>query len=167
MKILLSKIFRISGETVTEKVTAESEKLYGYRVIGSDVELRFLPHDRERFTVSGAGKILLGIPCSRCCKETPYEAELDFSYDVNRETKKDEDGEPVFFLDDENLDTEQLLETELSYVLPYTVLCKEDCKGLCPECGTDLNESTCDCANKPKMTAFGMAIQKAIDTQKD
>ncbi len=32
--------------------------------------------------------------------------------------------------------------------LPFVVLCREDCKGLCPTCGCNLNEETCDCAER-------------------
>lgn len=38
------------------------------------------------------------------------------------------------------------------YATPYVVLCKDDCKGLCPHCGCNLNEETCDCASKPDPT---------------
>ena len=166
MKILLSKIFRIPNETVTERVACEAERLYGYPVKESEISLSFTPHDKEWFTVKGAGKILLSVPCSRCTEETPYEAELDFEYKVNRATMKDEDGEPVYFLSEEELDTEELLSSEVSYVLPYTVLCKEDCKGLCPMCGQNLNIGECKCDPELERSAFS-ALKALLDVKDD
>lgn len=37
------------------------------------------------------------------------------------------------------------IEAALVYSTPYVVLCNEDCKGLCPRCGADLNDGPCDC----------------------
>lgn len=38
------------------------------------------------------------------------------------------------------------------YATPFVVLCKDDCKGLCPHCGCNLNEESCDCTSKPDPT---------------
>ncbi|MBI5671181.1 MAG: DUF177 domain-containing protein [Chloroflexi bacterium] len=44
-----------------------------------------------------------------------------------------------------NLDLAPLLRDEVLIIASRGLLCREDCKGLCPTCGTNLNESTCDC----------------------
>jgi uncharacterized protein len=41
--------------------------------------------------------------------------------------------------------------------MPLNPLCREDCKGLCPQCGTNLNTETCDCAQEwedPRLAAL-------------
>ena len=40
---------------------------------------------------------------------------------------------------------------QISLEVPIKPLCSKDCKGLCPKCGTDLNESKCDCAARPRI----------------
>ena len=55
---------------------------------------------------------------------------------------------------------EQLLEI-LEIEFPTRVLCKEDCKGLCPVCGADLNETTCNCNTKqidPRLEKLKMLL---------
>ena len=47
--------------------------------------------------------------------------------------------------DGETVNLWPLLREDLILAVPITVLCKEDCRGLCPSCGIDLNTSTCDC----------------------
>lgn len=48
--------------------------------------------------------------------------------------------------DDAVLDLAPLLRAEVMIASTNGLLCREDCKGLCPECGMNLNHATCDCA---------------------
>lgn len=48
--------------------------------------------------------------------------------------------------EDAILDLAPLLRAEVMIASSNGLLCREDCKGLCPECGTNLNHSTCDCS---------------------
>lgn len=55
------------------------------------------------------------------------------------------------------LDIMPQIEESIYTLLPTKVLCREDCKGLCPECGADLNEGTCSCKNEkidPRLEAL-------------
>ena len=91
-------------------------------------------------------------PCARCLCDVQGSfslsldktvAQADVAKDMDEDTLDDhaviEDG----FLD---LD-EQLLDL-LFMEFPYKILCDEDCKGLCPTCGTNLNEHQCDCTEQ-------------------
>jgi uncharacterized protein len=46
------------------------------------------------------------------------------------------------------LDVTDLLREQFQLALPMKPLCNEDCRGLCPGCGTNLNKATCDCSPK-------------------
>ena len=48
--------------------------------------------------------------------------------------------------DDGILDLAPLIRAETIIEDTYGALCRPDCKGLCPECGTNLNHTTCTCA---------------------
>lgn len=50
--------------------------------------------------------------------------------------------------------------TEITLALPMNLLCKDDCRGLCPECGADLNREKCSC--KPK-SSRGSGVWDALD----
>lgn len=61
-------------------------------------------------------------------------------------------GEPdldVFPYDGETVDLEPLLREQLVLAVPFAPLCREDCQGLCPQCGIDRNVSTCACEAPP------------------
>jgi uncharacterized protein len=52
----------------------------------------------------------------------------------------------VFPYDGDKIDLEPLFREQFVLAVPFAPLCREDCKGLCPQCGIDLNTGTCNCA---------------------
>ena len=105
--------------------------------------------------VSGPAEATVKLQCSRCLAE--YEMELAPSIEAPffphsaESTEGDEvdDGE-VNYHDGEKLDLFPLLHDHLLLAVPLKPLCKEDCKGLCPKCGADLNAGPCGCKpNEP------------------
>jgi len=88
--------------------------------------------------------------CDRCLK--PFESELTTSYveeyrarAADQEADED-DGEirTVHYAGTE-VDISEGIRQNLLLMLPTKRLCSEDCRGLCPYCGQDLNEGDCDC----------------------
>lgn len=52
----------------------------------------------------------------------------------------------------------------LVYATPYVILCKEDCAGLCPRCGADLNEGPCSCGETDEIDPFNpFAVLKDLE----
>jgi uncharacterized protein len=51
----------------------------------------------------------------------------------------------VYAFDGESVDLEAVIREQLILAVPYAPLCREDCKGLCPQCGIDRNVETCQC----------------------
>ena len=100
--------------------------------------------------------------CSRCLSEVEGEYELSIKRKVNVALNKvyiDDSSETddTSYIEDCNLDVDRLVLDELFTILPSSVLCKEDCKGICKVCGTNLNKSTCDCDQTvpdPRMAVF-------------
>ncbi|HET6915863.1 MAG TPA: DUF177 domain-containing protein [Acidimicrobiales bacterium] len=61
----------------------------------------------------------------------------------------EEEDEETYPLKGELLDLQPLVRDALLLDLPLAPLCREDCKGLCPTCGADLNDGPCSCARAP------------------
>jgi len=107
--------------------------------------------------VAVAGSILgkLSIDCTRCLKpvETPLDTAFDVSF-INQENAP-EDKElqlqqadlSADVLQDDVLDLSELAREQILLSLPEQTFCREDCRGLCPACGKDLNEGECDCSS--------------------
>jgi uncharacterized protein len=61
----------------------------------------------------------------------------------------DDDDLDVYPYQGDEVDLEPLLREQVILAVPFAPLCKEDCKGLCPVCGIDLNTGTCTCDRTP------------------
>ena len=88
--------------------------------------------------------IRLIIPCDRCLEdvENTFHITIDRSVNPNTESDGIEDVDELSFIDGYMLDVDKLIIDEIVVALPTKVLCKEDCKGLCSVCGTNLNYHT-------------------------
>jgi uncharacterized protein len=136
-----------------------------YRIV-APVQLDFDIHkDKTRFRLEGTAKTELELPCSRCLEpfRMPVDAPFDLRYlpasDMSKDEERevqDEDLETSYYRDDQ-IDLNELLREQFYLALPMKPLCREDCQGLCPQCGTNLNTGTCDCASEwvdPRLAAL-------------
>jgi len=86
--------------------------------------------------------------CDRCLKDVTRMVEGRIIRDVREEQGDDPDHEAMPILIDHELDLQSVLREELLLNMPMQVLCDQDCQGLCPVCGADLNTDPCDCTNE-------------------
>ena len=112
--------------------------------------------DKDRFRLEGAVRTELELTCSRCLE--PYTMPVDASFDVRylpasqvtggeeREVAEEDLDTSVYRDDQINLD--EVLREQFYLALPMKPLCREDCAGLCPRCGTNRNTGTCSCATE-------------------
>ena len=86
------------------------------------------------------------VACRRCINlfEADIATTLDLLFSIgDTSSEMDEDGERYY--DGETLDISEDVRRALVLEIPTWSLCSEACKGLCPECGTDLNTTECSC----------------------
>lgn len=86
------------------------------------------------------------VECRRCIN--PFEVDITTTLDLlfsmgDESAESDEDDERYY--DGEILDISEDVRRALVLEIPTWSLCSETCKGLCPECGTDLNTTECAC----------------------
>jgi uncharacterized protein len=79
--------------------------------------------------------------CTRCLAETEKEYFVEFAEAVSSD---DTEGYPV---KNDTVDLSKIVDDPVAMNLPVSFLCKEDCRGLCPSCGTNLNDGECKCKN--------------------
>lgn len=106
--------------------------------------------------VKGSISAKTEIECSRCI--TPVISTLDFSFKVSYITEEHYTSEKeselhgedldVSLYDGEKIDLTELVREQILLNLPTQIFCQENCKGLCPKCGANLNEKTCNCETK-------------------
>ena len=120
--------------------------------------------DRDRFRLIGTVETELELACSRCLDpfRLPLRAQFDVRYlpqseNTGGERGVEEDDLSVAFYRDETIDLGQLLDEQFYLLLPMKPLCRDDCKGLCPSCGANLNVETCGCQARwedPRLTGL-------------
>ncbi len=82
--------------------------------------------------------------CRRCC--APVAGEVSVSVKERFAEPADAEGdEDAYLIEDDTIDLYPLVRDAVLLELPLAPLCRPDCKGLCPWCGTDLNERPCGC----------------------
>jgi DUF177 domain-containing protein len=87
-------------------------------------------------------KTELILNCSRCLEKFNYGIDIPLNVSFSL---KDELSNEHIFIDSEEIDFDPIVESYLIFELPIKKLCSEDCKGLCPYCGINLNNSKCNC----------------------
>lgn len=153
MLIDLAKIMSVKGkvEQIEAPLELESFVLEGESYPFKEknpVRLTITHLGERKVKVEGETTVSLNIPCNRCLDdvETFFDIHVSKNLDFN-----DTDEDRIKELDEANyisgysLDVDLLIYDELVIDFPLHVLCKEDCKGLCKVCGTNLNHGSCGC----------------------
>jgi len=111
------------------------------------VEGRLSSAGASRFYFSGRIHGKTEVPCRRCLKEVEVFVDEDAHFIFSSEGEDSADDPDVFPFDPlaATLDLKPAVRETWLLTVPGFALCKEDCKGLCPSCGIDWNNGTCDC----------------------
>ena len=100
----------------------------------------------ETVIVRGVARAVIQSPCARCLEPTDTEVEAELEEAFIRDT-----GEPLeadadqYMYSGHVLELDEAVRTALLLEMPSRILCKEDCRGLCDQCGADLNINECSC----------------------
>jgi len=142
-----------------------------YRV-QSPVHLAFDIHkDGEQFHLVGGVKGMLRLACGRCLEDFSFP--VDASFDVlylphaqnagEGEVEVEDDELTTAYYSDDQIDLAQLVREQFYLAIPMKPLCSEGCKGLCRECGTNLNTGTCGCVREwtdPRLEVLKSLLDK-------
>lgn len=164
MQINVSEILSTSGKTQTFQVEAgfTTVPYSGNEYPVEKKETFALTVEnigKKKIHVTGETKINLLIPCDRCLSDVSVEFPIKIDLTIDRNTEDDDEKEwnELILLEGSMLEIDMLVYDEIATHFPMKVLCKEDCKGICPVCGCNQNETTCDCDQSvpdPRMSAI-------------
>jgi uncharacterized protein len=174
--MLTLKLEDIPDEGLELKWKEEPLVLSGYLETLSQIDFEFeSPLESEAkvkklgqaVLINGGVKTVLHLHCVRCLKEFSYPLSSQFELTLHPTGKEvlaeefdlsAEDLESNFFKGGEIHLSEVACE-QVFLEIPVQPLCREGCKGLCPNCGKDLNLSACDCIREEFKTGFS-ALEK-------
>jgi uncharacterized protein len=124
--------------------------------VQADVHLAFdIFKDGAQFHLVGRVQSTLALACGRCLDEIalPVDLPFDLLYLPHQEPVgvegeevqvEDDDLTTAYYRDDQ-IDLGELVMEQFYLALPMKPLCRESCRGLCLQCGTNLNTATCSC----------------------
>ena len=96
--------------------------------------------------ISATAKFDYAAVCARCNKPLLRHATVPVKHVLVTHLDGEEDSDEFIVVENRKLDVDGLVSEDVYLAIPYKMLCKPDCKGLCPVCGADLNEGPCSCA---------------------
>jgi uncharacterized protein len=93
------------------------------------------------------------VPCARCLETVARDIERHFDLlyrpqgtDAGREEISVTTAEAeISYYTGDGLEVEDVVREQLLLAVPIKIVCREECKGLCPHCGKNLNQGSCDC----------------------
>jgi len=142
-----------------EGLTVQVENVIDLQIEGAapapfSATITIKPEENGIFHVSGKASASPELECSRCLKRFAFpirDAVMEFDLAPERLVNAPGEHElgpgdmDMEFYRGEELEPEEIIREQLLLAVPMVPVHSPDCKGLCPICGTDLNEATCNC----------------------
>lgn len=109
-----------------------------------------LAHTGDGVLVYGTIALPTRVACVRCLEEFDFELSSQVEVLFYLKPTFDEEGDELPSVDEMGaIALYDELYAALRVEAPFAPLCDDECKGLCPVCGTNLNVESCDCSQKP------------------
>lgn len=118
----------------------------------------------ENIRVTGRITAPLALSCSRCLADFTSFVDTSFTIFFRKENAITASAEDELELGEmdllssaysgDEIDLTHEIEEQVAMEIPLKPLCSDDCKGLCHECGIDLNTSSCSCSKEPVTLTF-------------
>ncbi|MBI2067150.1 MAG: DUF177 domain-containing protein [Deltaproteobacteria bacterium] len=127
----------------------------------------------DNVSLEGEVEVDLNPVCSRCLKAFPFHSQIPI--DLVMAPSEGVDSEPVeeelvvddidfSFYEGNEIDVGKMVREALVLSVPIRWLCREDCRGICPQCGQNLNEKICECL--PRQSNRPLAVLKDFPVKK-
>ena len=155
MKLYLSEFETFPAKTLLK--VSDSEFPIDYEGILEVLEVEqmlSIQKTGEEYYCQGDVTAEVKLECCRCLNtfKKNLTSKTDFivcSKDKYEQEKDIEDNEDyLFYTDNKTVDLTKLVRQALILEISLKPICSEDCRGLCPKCGVNLNEKSCSCKNE-------------------
>jgi len=158
MKVDISEILKVNGASLDvemEELLDDFDELDEF-VFDTPVKVKCrLTNIGGIVKMDGHLKVDYKVKCSRCLKDIQSSLEAELKEEFAQEGQTEDDD--IYVYSDKVIVLDKVLKDNIILNLPAKQICKEDCKGLCPKCGIDLNIGRCNCNEEkidPRMEAL-------------
>ena len=109
-----------------------------------------LQNNKGKLNLTGLLSFEYDSPCYRCLEDIHGSAKIPVREDII-DAEKIDDKDDFYTYEGDYLNLDRILVDYIVLNMPMKQLCNEDCKGLCPECGINLNNTACNCEEKKEI----------------
>ncbi len=134
VSFIINENFTIDDEELLEETRLDKNVLLTGEIFKTD----------DNVTFSGKIEYTLADECARCLKEFDKKIETKFQADLVQKEDLESD-EIQMVVTDGTVRMDEIIKQLIYLSLPMKSLCKKDCKGICPNCGVNLNNEICQC----------------------
>lgn len=148
MIINLRQLYEIVGEKQTVDYAVSDERLKeikGYSFSGPVSVKGSLSNRAGIVSLNYTAAFTLNAVCDRCLEEFERPFEQSFSHILVNSLNSEDVNDEYVLTENDMLDMDELAVNDILLQMPSKMLCKDDCKGLCHHCGTNLNYNECNC----------------------
>lgn len=150
----ISSIRQSAGESFERTgVLPETSYVSGTRELALEDGIHYdlvITNTGEGILVTGLARAAVNASCDRCLDDAHFDiaGEVEGYYLFDQpEGEIDQEEDEYQMVIDNTIDLADPLQAALVIETPYVILCDEDCAGLCPHCGINLNHEQCSCAD--------------------
>ena len=164
MRLDLREIIHVPGASLpfSFQLDLSQEEFLGEHPIPRPVPVEgSVKNIADVLVLEGEAKSLLDYTCDRCMSGFSREKTVPLSFLLAETLEGEDDGE-IVLLEDGEIDVGELAYTAFILDMDTKHLCSEDCKGLCPGCGVNLNQEPCRCKKQadPRWAALEQLLNK-------
>ena len=154
MRLNLREIIHVPGASLPFEFQLDlsQEEFFGEHPIPRPVA--------DVLVLEGEARSLLDYTCDRCMEPFQREKVVALSA-ILAETRESEEDDDIVLLENGEVDVGDLAYTAFLLAMDTKHLCSEDCKGLCPGCGVNLNKEPCRC--KKQVDTRWAALEQLLD----
>ena len=174
----------ISDSGLVQEYTCSLEEFPLLLELQNQEEFHFVGPIAFRLRLQRVGQIVeidgfftasLAITCGHCLQgfQLPLAGDFALTYtplspdtsaELPEELELDADELGLVYYKNDTLELLQPLQEQVLMAVPMSPVCSENCKGLCPECGCDLNKKSCHCEKKAFNNRFSALAGLKLDT---
>src|SRR5258708_11660544 len=161
----------VGASFVTDFREDDEVALDDLKVVGPIAGHARMRRTNQGLLIDGWVDLTLELTCTRCLKDFEQPMHVTFAEQfyptidiVTGAPMPAFDEEEIFPIDDHHqVDLTEAVRQNVLTALPMVTICQEDCKGLCSQCGKDLNLGPCEC--EPEVDTRLSVLQKLLEKE--
>ncbi|HNW81669.1 MAG TPA: DUF177 domain-containing protein [bacterium] len=141
MKLYLSEITDSIVKRRVEFIYENEEFNYGSKLKGLELDVSSY-RAGETVCLKFEGNFTIGTLCDRCAADLEVCTDVSESYYLFPERSS---NDVDYFYSGDSIELDDFVRETVIINIPGKILCSDDCQGLCPRCGVNLNDKKCGC----------------------